>query len=274
MDSKTNLTNPFFYAIITINKKGGILMDRLHFYERCGAKQFQKIVLVVEKIKYRLLKPFSKLAIHMNDKAIDRKIKKALKKQKRTTRKNVPEETKQMISYYQKEKMRFRREIAKEKNRNYHLDMNNINQTLSYLQMNKQIHQNGIILNIIKSVIALILMNLFTIIPNSIIIIYFIIQGVSAIINFECINLQNYNMLRINLKKEQLSRIQLQKNKKSIQRYGEISNAISPLLEQEKLPSKEDIASSITTLEQLQQMRKMITAITEQKEKIYVKKGE
>ncbi len=261
-------------------------MERLEFYERCGARQFQKMVFIVEKIKYKLLKPFTKLAIHLNDKMIDRKLKKALnktsliskiipkrwKKKQEDSKENL-EEQKWIISYYQKEKLRFRREIAQEKNRNYHLDMNNVNQTLYYLEQNKKIHQNDIILNGIKSIIAIIGMQLFTGIPNLIALICLCLQGVSVLINFECINLQNYNILRIQIRKEQLEKIQYQKNKKSVQKYGEAGKAISPLLEQTTLPKKEEIASCITTLEQLRQMREMITAIETEKQKQYTKKG-
>ena len=105
--------------------------DNLRLYELLGARWFQKVVFKAEKIKFQLLKPFSKFIINSYEKKVNRKLKKLLNKEMDETKK------KNKISYYQHEKLRLKKEFAYQKNRNYHLDFKDPMETLQYLKMNK-----------------------------------------------------------------------------------------------------------------------------------------
>lgn len=232
----------------------------LEFYEKLGARKFQKVVFKAEQIKYKVLKPFSRIVRNYYEKRIDRIVHRKLKYEQDDTRR------KQIILYYQQEKLRFRRELANEKNRNYHLDSLDPKQTLCYLEMNKKIHQNGIKSNVIWAILSIVTMIAF---PGWIAVLASIclgLQGIGIFINFECINLQNYNITRIESRMDRLSRIQKRRIETGIQKYGKAAEVISTLLEnQMELPSKEAIANQLTNLEQLKQMRALVEEATKQK---------
>ena len=231
----------------------------LEIYEILGARLFQKVVLKVEKIKYKILRPFAKWVIKYYDKQVDKKVYRLLKKIKdESKRKNI-------ILYYQKEKLLFHKEITLQQNRNYHLDMMNPNQTLAYLKMNKQIHQKGVIANLFQILLSMGIMVIFSGIISLGASIYLVMQGIALIINFECINLQNYNIKRLEMKMTQLEKIKNHKLKRKNDEYGKVIEILAPLLERSvELPTKEDIISEITTLEQLKQMKNMIEELQQQ----------
>ena len=216
----------------------------LEIYELLGARLFQKVVFKVEKIKYKILRPFAKWVIKYYDKQVDKKVYRLLKK--------IKDESKS-------------KEITLQQNRNYHLDLMNPNQTLAYLKMNKQIHQKGVIANLFQILLSMGIMVIFSGIISLGASIYLVMQGIALIINFECINLQNYNIKRLEMKMTQLEKIKNHKLKRKNDEYGKVIEILAPLLERSvELPTKEDIISEITTLEQLKQMKNMIEELQQQ----------
>lgn len=242
-------------------------MDKLRVYELLGAKQFQKFVIYIEKIKFSLLKPFSKPIVNILEKRIDRKLNKMLKKEK--------DEQKQerIISYFKREKLQLRIEFNTEKNRNYHLNFLNPKETMEYLKINKSIHEKGIISNFLLMASLGISMILFNGIIIPIIWALLFLQIIEVLINFECINLQNYNITKIENKIEVLTKAKDRKMKRKVDKYGEIAPKLSSLLnEGMELPKKEEIVSSLTSKEQLEQMKILLEEIINDRTDKYERK--
>lgn len=228
-------------------------MDKLKLYEKLGARKFQKLVFNVEKIKFKILKPFSKNIINYVDKSIDKKLEKLLKK-------DISEEKKaKLIAYFNREKLKVRIEFNSEHNRNYHVNFLDLKETLAYLNINKKIHVKGIKYNLVFSVLSITFMTLFggVLIPiGTLILIY---QLVSFIINFECVNLQNYNILRLESKLNKLEKIRERKMEKKISMYSEVSKVLGPLVTKSKgIPKSDEIVSSLDTLKELEEMKKLL----------------
>ena len=89
-----------------------------------------------------------------------------------------------------------RKEMNTEKNRNYHIDNIRLTQTVEYLEWNKDVHKTNLIRDLVTLpiYIGLAVAGVGLAIP--------LIAGnlVSSFINFQCINLQNYNIFLYVLK--------------------------------------------------------------------------
>ena len=155
-------------------------------YKKLGAEKFQKVVFAVENLKYKLLKKFWPNFIDFYDKQCDKKRDKELKKEK------DPKKRREIIERYRYEKMAIRKEMNREQNRNYHMDMNKPTEMIYYLNWNKNIHKRGIIIN----AITIPLLTAATIAGIPFAIPFLIEELASAFINFQCINIQNYNIYR------------------------------------------------------------------------------
>lgn len=236
-------------------------MKKLALYEKLGALKFKKVVLKVEELKFKLTKPFYKKIINLNDKLLDKKLNKMLKKE------NNDENRKMLIRYFNREKLRARIEYNNNENRNYHFNTLNPNETLNYLNINKKIHINGIksnLLYIAISTVGIIFIKSITI-P---LIISISLNCISIFINFECINLQNYNITRIEQKLEKLTKIRKHKLSQKIKLYKNISKSLAPLLERDKkVPSKEDIVECIQTKEETLELELLIEHTIKSKER-------
>lgn len=261
-------------------------MNKLELYEKLGARKFQRIVFKVERLKYKLLKPWSNKVISFLDKRIDKKLDKILKrrdskffsmlqrfnfskkfllKRKEKLFYNLEEE--ELRRVFNSDKLRNRIEFNNEENRNYHLNILNVNETIIYLNINKDIHRIGIIYNAFWSLLAVSGMCLFSGVFVPIGVITLLYQGVSSVINFECINLQNYNILRLENRVERLEKIRNKRMEKRINDYGEAAKVVAPLLGKSKdLPKVNDILECLTTSEQLEQMRGLLDEVIREKE--------
>lgn len=236
-------------------------MKKLALYEKLGALKFKKVVLKVEELKFKLTKPFYKKIINLNDKLLDKKLNKMLKNE------NNDENRKMIIRYFNREKLRARIEYNNNENRNYHFNTLNPNETLNYLNINKKIHINGIksnLLYIAISIVGIIFIKSITI-P---LVISISLNSISIFINFECINLQNYNITRIEQKLEKLTKIRKHKLSQKIKLYKNISKSLAPLLERDKkVPSKEDIIECIQTKEETLELELLIEHTIKSKER-------
>ena len=223
---------------------------KIKLCEKLGAKSFQKIVFFIEHIKFKTLKILFPNYINLHDKRCDSKRNKELNKVHSEITK------KEIIDKYRNYKIIARKEINLEQNRNYHIDKNNPTGFINYLNWNKDIHVKGLITNFIAIPILT-----FGIVSNITILIPFLIfELISTFINFECINIQNYNIYRFKQKEETLKIFEQRNLDNKIKKYKEASNVIEKAKNETiNIPSVDDIIRNISTKEQLTQLRNMIT---------------
>ena len=174
------------------------------------------------------------------------------------------EERKQIIENTKLAKMAMRKELNAEKNRNYHMDSKRPTEIKKYLEWNKSVHTKGLITNGI--IIPIAIAGMIFHVPGAIALL--VIECLSAAINFECINIQNYNICRIDrmipiLQKREEDRMQQQ-----IEEFGKASEVIHRSIEQsESLPTFDEILANINDPEQLRQMREMFHREQEERQK-------
>lgn len=166
------------------------------------------------------------------------------------------------ISLSKISKMAIRKEFYQEKNANYHMDPKRPTSMKKYLEWNKKIHVRGLIGNALAIPVLLIALGLGFVpaIP------LLVIELASVGINFECINIQNYNLTRFKIKEESLKKQEQFKRAKNIKKYGEASKIIyKSIATNEDLPSFSQIISEMTTKEQALQLRELIKKATAEK---------
>lgn len=234
---------------------------KLKIYKMLGAEQFQKVVFGVEKLKFKVIKKLCPNFIHYFDKYCDYRQKKELKKAK------TEEERKKIKKAVKFSKMAMRKEMNTEQNRNYHVDKNRPTEIIEYLKWNKKVHMNGLIKD--GLVIPILVGACFA--GYSAAIVLLIVELISAAINFECINIQNYNLCRLEPLKEHLKKREAHITEKNIENYGEAAAVIHKSIEEsENLPSFDEIISRMDNPEQLRQMRELLRHKQEEREKMKI----
>ena len=223
----------------------------LRKYERLGALQFKKLVFLVEKVKFKVLKKVFPNFIYRIEKLFDFRQKRFLKRAKTEEEKNAIRE------HFKLAKMEMRKEWNREKSRNYHLDSKQPTELIKYLEWNKSVHKKGLIKNAI--LIPVIIFGIVFQFPLMFAwISFFVVQCISAVVNFECINIQNYNLCRVKRIQPYLERKEEKQRKKNIEEFGDAAAVIHKSIEEsESLPTFDEILSNINDLEQLRQMREM-----------------
>ena len=165
------------------------------------------------------------------------------------------EEKKEIIYKANIDKMKERNDFYQEQNRNYHMSKERPTEIIKYLKLNKKIHENGIIRNIIFSILTI----PFIILESKIAIIFLILELISAYINFQCINLQNYNICRLEKIQKKLEQKEERKREIDSKKYNEISREIHHAVEEkENIPTIEDIIERVDTTEKLEQLKNLI----------------
>ncbi len=234
------------------------LKEQEKLYERLGALKFQKVVFKVEKIKFAIIKRCFPNFIKHFDKYCDFKKKRALKRAKTEEEK---EAIKRNIKF---SKMAMRKELNFERNRNYHIDSNKPTEIMRYLEWNKSVHKRGLIKDAI--VIPLAICGVVLNIPGAIALL--IVELLSAGINFECVNIQNYNMCRIKRIEPRLKRMEEKQLKEKAEQYGDAAEVIHKSIEtHEELPTFDEIIENIDSVEQLKQMRALFASAIEERAK-------
>lgn len=233
------------------------LKEKEKLYEKLGALKFQKVVFKVEEMKFKIIKKLFPNFIKYFDKYCNFKQKRMLKKAKTDKEK---EQIKRNIKF---SKMAMRKELIFEKNRNYHIDKNKPTEIMRYLDWNKSVHKKGLIKDCI--LIPIVLFGVILHVPGAIAVLIF--ELLSAMVNFECVNIQNYNICRIKRIEPRLKKTEEKKLEDQVKKYGEAAEVIHKSIEQsEELPSFDEILDNIDNIEQLQQMRALFeTAIEERK---------
>lgn len=160
-------------------------------------------------------------------------------------------------------KMAARKEFYQEKNANYHIDRKRPTTMKKYLEWNKKVHVKGIIGNSI----AIPLLLIATALGFGVAIPFLIIEILSLGINFECVNIQNYNLCRFKMTEETLKKQEQRKTQKSIEQFGKAAEVVYKSIEKsDSLPSFEEILSNIENVEQLRQMRDLVMKETKERQ--------
>lgn len=231
-----------------------VIMDykkKISLCEKLGADKFQDVVFKVENLKFKSIKKICPNFIKYYDKYCDWQKKRRLKKV-------TSEEERRIISnHYRKLKLLIRKEFAREENRNYHMDPNKPTEFIHYLEWNKKIHKNGMIKNAVL-IPTLTIASVCGFIPAMPLL---VMELGSLFINFQCVNIQNYNIYRFKDKEEVLKKVEVSRQNHNIRKYGEAAKVISNSMDKtEDIPSIDDIINGITTKEQLEQLRNMALA--------------
>lgn len=218
-----------------------------------GAEKFQKVVFAAERLKFKILKKCFPNFISFYEKRCDSANKRWQKKAR------TEEDKKHLNAYYQQQKLIMRKEWNQEQNRNYHIDKGNPTDFLNYLNWNKRVHVRGLIKNMIILPICI----GFSCAGFGILGIVGAYEFLSMMVNFECVNIQNYNIYRIKQKEERLRNIARRSQQRDVKRYEEASQLICDTLDKSKtkIPSLTEIINNIQTPEQLSQMRAFLTAM-------------
>lgn len=228
--------------------------------EALGAKKFRKCTLALEKAKFKVLKLVPNY-LEKYEKYCDKQQKKLLAKATSVQEKD------EIKARFKVAKMRNRKEYYSEQNRNYHIDSSNPTEILKYLNWNRDVHVKGLKSNAII-IPGLILALIFNSPLQPLVIASLIYELIGAAINFECINLQDYNIARIEKIKDKLEKLEKKKIEKKEKEYGEAAKVIvETVKEKEQLPSIDEIIDNVQTKEQLEQMKKMILAAKSKRQK-------
>ncbi len=223
--------------------------DKILLTEKLGADKFKRVVFTVEKLKFKALKKVFPNYLKYCDKFIDRNKNNQLKKLHSTY-----ERTK-VIERANLQKELVHKEYWREENRNYHMNPNRPLEMLNYLEWNKSIHKKGLKKN------AMVIMGLVTLsfVGINSFLVLIPLELFSAFINFQCVNIQNHNIYRINEDKERLEKMQLRKLQSDSEKYEAINELIADTKRKEEdVPKIEDIIAKIENKEQLEQLKKLI----------------
>lgn len=232
------------------------LDKQIELCKKLGAVQFQKIVFAVEKIKFKVLKKLVPNYLTYFDKHVDKMTKKKL------AYANSEEERQAIIYRAKMSKMQERREFHQEENRNYHMRRENPTQIIKYLEKNKEIHKNGIIRNAIFAGLTIPAI----IFGSELALAFLILEAIGAVINFECINLQNYNICRLTKIKDRIEQREARIRERDAELYKDISKDIhEAVMEKEEIPSIEEILACADTPEKLEQLKQLLAKTKSQR---------
>lgn len=228
-------------------------------YEKLGAVWFQKVVFKVEDLKYKFIDKFCpNINIWYNEKC-------EKKANELCSKTNDELEKKQIRFNYNCKKMRFRQEILEKKNRNYHMNLNNASSFNNYLLWNKKVHKNGIMFNVISLLGCAILLPMASGVWLGLGWGYLGYNLISLGVNFQCVNLQNYNICRFEEKKEALEKLEKRKKDSDAKKYAVVGEKIYKRLENSvELPRTNEVVQSLTTLEELEQLRALALEVQRQ----------
>ena len=222
-------------------------------YELLAAKQFKKIVLKLEKSKWHFIKKLFPDYLKLYEKKCKKEYQRRIKKT--TTEK----EQQELKSFYRRKILLARKEFNNDKNRNYHIDLKRPTEILNSLQWNKKVHKQGLIKNLATAIfcVGCVTGNFYSELAKTIL----LLQIPSAIINWQCINLQNYNICRIKSHGKTLETLE----KRQVQREEAECLSAAKVIEkacndnkEEIIPSAQEIIDRIDNQEQLQQLKRMV----------------
>lgn len=224
--------------------------------EYLGAKWFRKCALKLEELKYKIIDRLFPNYEELYEARLTKKYDKELEKP------HTDEEKEKIKFTYHKKILEARKEKNSKRNRNYHLNRDNPMEMVKHLENNKRIHVKGLIKNgvIYGTLIILFILKvpLYVTIPLT------VLNTISSAINFECINLQNYNIKRFEANKDKFEELRKRKEERDLEKYKDISHVVSTTINNSReIPKKEDIVGALTTREQILQMRNLILSYSD-----------
>lgn len=235
-------------------------------YERLGAKQMQKFVLAIENAKWKVSKKFGNKFLNVGLKVIDREKEKRLKKAK------TEEEQKEIKDIAINQKMELKKEYNSNKNINYHLS-NDVDKTLQHFERNKYLHERGLKADSIKMALsgATAILGYTSVLPHDIVkvaIPAMVLYAGGTFINYQCINLQKYNIDRIKRNYDKVVEREEKKREENIKNYGDAYKLIGSTLEEKgDLVDYEEIINNSKSTEELIQLRALVTKAQEKRKK-------
>ena len=234
--------------------------DREKIAKKLGAKRFQKLVYWVEDIKYFLLKNQLSFLVPI--------IEKIMKTRKNRLINNTSDPIKQEIieNNYKNELILFRKELNQGKNRNYHYDVDYSKNFKDYLLWNKEVHLKGIINNLIILAVSTAALVLSTGLIFSSALIIAIINSIGLVINFECVNLQNYHLARFEKVETKLEERKKQSLIQKNDKYGNAINAINKQIEKSDSLPKLDVRQM--KIQELEELRNLLTEVNSSNKKL------
>lgn len=227
---------------------------KMQLYEALGARQFKKIVMAVEKGKWKVLKKVSPNFLKHYEKYCTNICNKKLSKE------SEPSKQRNIIMATRESILLARKEFNNEENRNYHMNIKRPTEMLKYLKWNKNVHTQGLVKNAIICLIAngFIISGIATPVAISVI----AAELVSGLINWQCINLQNYNICRLEQRKDTLKKLEERRNYESASKYSKANEVISRAYEETKedtrIPTPAEVVDRIENIEQLNQIKMML----------------
>ncbi len=239
MKKVENKVKRFFKGELTYKEQQDI-------YAKLGAIKFQNVVFKVEKYKYKIIKKFFPNYLKFCDYLLDKSQKKELKKA------STSKDKKLVIAKYQRLKLLNRKELIREQNRNYHMDSNRPTEIIDYLEWNKLIHKNNLQAKAVLLPMT-ILIGIMGFTPA-----FFLtaVELISAFIDFQCVNIQNYNLCRLKEKETKLQKVELHQLEKRYSKYKEAAKIIQKKCsESEAIPSFSEILATVENKEQLEALR-------------------
>ena len=238
-------------------KKG---LDKEKLAKRLGAKEFQKLVYKVEDIKYSLLKNQLSFLVPIVEKIMKNRKNRLINKTSDPVKQELIENN------YKNDLILFRKELNQEKNRNYHFDIDYSKNFKNYLLWNKDVHLKGIIKNLVilaLSTAALVLSQ--GLIFNAALVLT-IINSIGLVINFECVNLQNYHLARFERVETKLEERKKNALLQKTQKYGNAINAINKQIEKSDSLPKLDVRQM--KLQELEELRNLLTEVNSSNKKL------
>ena len=233
--------------------------------EILGAKKFQKVVFGIESIKWKIVKRFFPNFIERIDKYIDKM------KKERIKNAESQEEIDQIVRQATFSKMNIRKEFNKNSDINYHINTKCPTEFIEMLNFNKDIHKRNLIWNSIAIPSGIVLSKIIFWIGMPIV----IFETCRALINLQCINIQNYNIYRIKRIEKKLIERENKTEEKNIDELGSAYEVIGKKIDEKKdIVSLDEIVNSINSKEQLMQLKEIIRREKMQRKQIDDVKGE
>jgi len=235
-------------------------MNKTKLYDK-WMKSFQTKVFQLENFKFKIA---NKLFPNY-DKHVEKRIKKQLKYQLKKAK--TEEEKTQLVEIARNQVLDLRKEKHRKENMNYHLDINNPEKTLFWLNKNKQIHKSGLKRNFIKIPILISLLigssvvgvGILTTLITVLSILGLSLETISTFINTNCILLQNYNIKRVNRYIEDPYKRQKQKLEKKAIEYSGVTAVVSRVVkENEEIPTIDTVINNIQTTKQAKQLLELV----------------
>lgn len=230
---------------------------KMKLHEVLGAKEFKKVVMKVEKVKWAITKKFFPGYLTRYEKLMRKRLDKELAKT------SIEEQRKALENQYRYQILAARREFNHEENVNYHMNLARPTEIIGYLKMNKCIHEHALARNVVLAIAAtgFIVSGVGVPIAMSMI----ALQSALAVKNWQCINLQDYNICRIELHKEALKRREKRRQELNAKKYGETSDvlerAFNNTKEPSRIPTPSEVVAQVDNLEQLRQMQAWLASI-------------